>query len=212
MKMDSTDRAILEVLMKDGRASLREVAARASLTTPTVSSRLARMERAGLIRGFVPVLDPSIAHGVRAFVRMRVPNRSIEAAARALARVPEVDGVFLTVGGGNLLVRLTSSSLEEVERFVNRRLGGKGWEVVSTEVVEKTVKDEMPTAVPEAALLALKCDYCGQEVMSDRPFNIRVGLTHHYFCCKTCRRSYLAEHRGEIAVARGKASRRPLQM
>ncbi len=205
MNLDSSDRAILEILMKDGRASLREVAARASLTTPTVSARIARMQKAGLIRGFVPVLDPAMTRGVRAFVKLRIPARGVESAAKGLARLPEVDGVFLTVGGGNLMVRLTANDLEEVEAFVNRRLVGKGWEVLSTEVVERTVKDERTTLIPDAALLALKCDYCGQEIAAERPFNIRVGLTYHYFCCRTCRKSYLEGHRGEIEAARRKA-------
>jgi len=212
MNIDQSDRAILDVLLKDGRASLREVAARASLTTPTVSARLARMRKAGLIRGFVPVLDPEMTRGVHAFVRLRIPPRDIGTAAKGLARLPEVDGVFLTVGGGNLLVKLTTDALESVEEFVNRRLAGKGWEVVSTEVVERTVKDERSTRIPDSALLALECDYCGQEIMGERPFNIRVGPTHHYFCCRTCRKSYLSDHRTEIETARRKARRVALRL
>ena len=211
MNLDSRDRAILEILMKDGRASLREVAARASLTTPTVSSRLARMQKAGLIRGFVPVLDPAMARGVRAFVRLRVPTGEVEGAARGLARLPEVDGVFLTVGHGNLMVRLATNDLQEIEAFVNRKLAGKSWEVVSTEVVERTVKDERKMMIPDAALLALKCDFCGQEIKSERPFNIRVGLTYHYFCCRTCRKSYLEGHRSEIELARRKSKSETLR-
>jgi len=211
MKMDASDRAILDVLMKDGRASLREVAARTSLTTPTVSARLARMQRAGLIRGFVPVLDPAMTREVRAFVRLRVPTREAEMAARSLARLPEVGGVFLTIGGGNLMISLSASDLAGVEGFVGRRLAPKGWEVVSTEVVETAVKDERMTKIPEEVILPLRCDYCGQDIKTERPFNIRVGLTRHYFCCKTCRKSYLADHRGQIEIARRRAKRAALR-
>ena len=212
MKIDPSDRAILEVLLTDGRASLREVAARVSLTTPTVSAHLARMQKAGLVRGFVPVLDPAMTRGVRAFVRLRIPTREIETAAKQLARLPEVDGVFLTVGGGNLLIKLTTDALERVEEFVGRRLVRNGWEVISTEVVERTLKDERPARIADLAFLALKCDYCGQEITGERPFNIRVGPTHHYFCCKTCRKSYLTNHRVEIAAARKRAGHLALRL
>jgi len=211
MKLDATDRAILGVLLKDGRASLREVAARTSVTTPTVSARLARMEKGGLIRGFIPVLGPGVAKGVQSLITLKVPAREVETAAKTLARRPEVDGVFLTVGGGNLLVRLNTMDLEGVEEFVGRRLVGRGWEVVTTEVVERAVKDERTVTIPDSVLLPLKCDYCGQEVKSERPFNIRVGLTRHYFCCNTCRRSYLAEHRSEIEAGRSKENRKTLR-
>ena len=48
---------ILRALMRDGRASYREIATRTSLTTPTVSLRLSRMGKGGLVRGFEPVIE-----------------------------------------------------------------------------------------------------------------------------------------------------------
>ncbi|MDG6990259.1 MAG: AsnC family transcriptional regulator [Nitrososphaerota archaeon] len=211
MKLDEKDTAILEVLLKDGRASLREVAARTSLTAPTVSMRLARMRRGGLIRGFAPVLDPSASPQVAAFVRLRVPAEKAGAASEALARLPEVEGVYMTAGEGNLLVRLGVDDLAEVETFVEDRLSApSGWRVVSSDVVTKSIKDASRVRVPRAASLKFRCDYCHQEVRSDRPHSIRVGQTSHYFCCSTCRKSYASKHGGELAAARAKLRRTAL--
>ncbi len=59
MMIDALDRAILEVLVADGRASLRAVARAVGSTTPTVSARVKRMHDLGVIRGFSVVLGPA---------------------------------------------------------------------------------------------------------------------------------------------------------
>jgi DNA-binding Lrp family transcriptional regulator len=49
---DDLDRRILKALQDDARASLRTIAAAVDSTTPTVSSRVRRMEETGLIQGY----------------------------------------------------------------------------------------------------------------------------------------------------------------
>lgn len=211
MKLDSKDTAILDVLMKDGRASLREVAARTSLTAPTVAMRLSRMQKGGLIKGFAPILDPSATQQVLAFVRLWVPPGKAAAASEALAKIPEVDGVYMTAGEGNIMIRVGVDELRGVESMVSGKLSSRpGWRVVSSDVVTRAVKDTRRTGIPRAASLTLKCDYCHQEVRSDRPYTIRVGQTRHYFCCRTCRKSFDREHASGLAAARERLRRTAL--
>src|SRR5579883_2116961 len=74
MKLDSIDAAILKQLLADGRASLRDIAKKTSLSTPTVSSHFYRMIKAGLITKFVPVinLNETELHGILALVNLKV--------------------------------------------------------------------------------------------------------------------------------------------
>lgn len=210
MKLDPKDVAILDVLVKDGRASLREVAARTSLTAPTVAARLARMEKGGLIMGYAPIIDPSAAQGVVAFVRLRIPPEKAGAASEALTKMKEVDGVYMTAGEGNVMVRVQVDGLRDLESLVARLSSRPRWRVVSSDAVTRAVKDSRRPRVPRSASIALKCDYCHQEVHSDRPYTIRVGPTSHFFCCRTCRRSYEDEHSAELAAARVRIRRTAL--
>ncbi len=57
--LDALDRAIIEALLQDGRASFRAVARAVGSTTPTVSARVKRMQDLGIIQGFRVVLGPS---------------------------------------------------------------------------------------------------------------------------------------------------------
>jgi Lrp/AsnC family leucine-responsive transcriptional regulator len=101
LKPDATDLRILEALMEDGRASLRQIARRTSLTTPTVSARIARMTRAGLIKKFVPVLSvDSVNPRVLSLVTLKVSSAVAEEVARELALLREVEDVYMTTGQG----------------------------------------------------------------------------------------------------------------
>ena len=192
MKPDAVDAKILEALMGDGRASFREVALRTSLTTPTVSARMARMMKAGLIKKFVPVLSAdSVNRGVQVLVTLSASPSSQERVANALARLPEVGSVYMTAGR-SITMKLTLGSVKELQPFLKKNvLGKQGVNLDSTQVITNVVKDEPPSVDPSSLIMNLKCDYCGGDVTSSRPFTVVAGPSHYYFCCKTCRKAYL---------------------
>lgn len=181
--------------MEDGRASFRQIARRTSLTTPTVSSRYARMKRAGLIRRFVPILSPdSVNRGVLALVTLKVDPTIAEKVARRLADLHEVEHVYMTTGQ-NLALKVSLDSALGLQSFLKQRVLGKtGVAVLSSQIVTSVVKEEPPSLLPGLLTIDLRCDYCHGEVTSSRPYNIVSGYSHYYFCCKTCRKAYLDKH------------------
>ena len=50
--LDDTDRRIISVLQSDARASMRSIAEQAGVSLGTVSNRVRRLEKAGVIRGY----------------------------------------------------------------------------------------------------------------------------------------------------------------
>ncbi|HMR62857.1 MAG TPA: Lrp/AsnC family transcriptional regulator, partial [Anaerolineae bacterium] len=56
--MDEIDRRIIELLQKDGRLSNAALAEQVGLTTSTVHERVRKLERKGIIKGYVAVVDP----------------------------------------------------------------------------------------------------------------------------------------------------------
>ncbi len=55
--LDVLDRGILEELNVDARRSHREIAERLKVSPTTIGLRIDRMERDGVIRGYIPLLD-----------------------------------------------------------------------------------------------------------------------------------------------------------
>ena len=58
MELDNTDRAILQALLKDSRASQRELSRIVGVAQGTITNRLKKLENNGVISGYSVVLDP----------------------------------------------------------------------------------------------------------------------------------------------------------
>ncbi|MDE1863710.1 MAG: winged helix-turn-helix transcriptional regulator, partial [Thaumarchaeota archaeon] len=54
-RLDDTDIAVLESLIKDGRKSFRQISRETGVTTPTVKQRYEKLVNMGLIKGVMPV-------------------------------------------------------------------------------------------------------------------------------------------------------------
>jgi DNA-binding Lrp family transcriptional regulator len=198
---------ILASLMEDGRASFRQIAKRTSLTTPTVSARVARMVRAGLIKKFIPILSPdSLSSGVTALVTLKVGADSLEKVARQLARLPAVEDVYATTRQ-DLSLKVGLEKAQDLEPFLNQRfLKRPGINVTSSQIITLFGKEKpAPLALSPAIVMNLRCDYCHGEVMSNRPYTMAVGSSHYYFCCKTCKKGYLDKYGKRLAKLRGRA-------
>src|SRR5262249_27523359 len=55
--LDVVDLAILELLVRDARASQRRIAREVGMSPPAVAERIGRLERTGVIRGYRAELD-----------------------------------------------------------------------------------------------------------------------------------------------------------
>lgn len=199
MKPDAIDTKILEALMADGRASFRQIAHRTSLTTPTVSARYARMMKAGLIKKFVPVLSAdSVSRGVMALVTLKASSASSQKIADDLAELREVEAVYMTTGQ-SITLKVTLDTAQELQSFLAKVLKRRGVDVTSSQIITSTVKEEPVSLLPGGLVMNLKCDLCGGDVTSSRPYTVVTGSSHYYFCCKTCRKDYLDKHGKRLA-------------
>jgi Lrp/AsnC family leucine-responsive transcriptional regulator len=57
MTIDDIELRILDMLQRNGKLSQAKIAGAVGLTTPSVNERIKKMERHGMIRGFVALLD-----------------------------------------------------------------------------------------------------------------------------------------------------------
>ena len=57
MTIDDIDLRILDMLQRNGKLSQAKIAGAVGLTTPSVNERIKKMERHGMIRGFVALLN-----------------------------------------------------------------------------------------------------------------------------------------------------------
>ncbi|MFQ6135351.1 MAG: AsnC family transcriptional regulator, partial [Nitrososphaerales archaeon] len=196
LRLDRVDVLILRSLIEDGRRSYRQIAKMTGVSTPTVEARIRRMYETDFIRRISPVFDPDkVAEGLTALVAFRVDDTDLQETAAKLSELKEVRSVFLTTGESNLMLRLVLNDAKELQDFISYRTREFGnMQVVSSQIITKTMKDEQGIVIKSDLGIALTCDYCKGEV-AGKPFKLRVGQGERYFCCKTCLASYKEKYK-----------------
>ncbi len=190
LKLDETDTSILKALMNDGRLSFRQIASQIGVTTPTVESRVKKMMESGVIKKIAPILDiDKVERGVAALLMLRVELSQVRPVTERLASLDEVRSLFLSTGEANMIVRVAASSNESFQDFLSERVAPLGVQILSSEVITRTVKDEQGVALYGEMAVALVCDFCGGEI-SGKPFTLNVEEGKRFLCCKTCLSSY----------------------
>ena len=59
MNLDDLDRKIIEQLMNNSRASMRQLASELDVALGTIANRLKRLENENVIKGYTVMLDPA---------------------------------------------------------------------------------------------------------------------------------------------------------
>ena len=125
-ELDRFDTSILEVLAKDGRISLTELAGRIGLSKSPTQARLRRLESSGVILGYRAMLDP-IRLGLDhvAFVEVKL-NDTREAALRAfnasVAKVPEIEQAHMIASHFDYLLKVRTSNMAQYRIFLGETI------------------------------------------------------------------------------------------
>lgn len=105
---------------------MSELARAVGLSSAPVSRRIERLERSGVIRGYITVIDDQAAGYLYAFTEIRLTGETetgvLEAALREME---EVQNFFTLAGDPDVLVRLRVRDVDHLQRVVNtiRRTG-----------------------------------------------------------------------------------------
>ena len=76
-KLDNIDRKIIEMLQKNARTPVKEIAKEVFLSSPAVSARIEHLEKNGLITGYHAQINPVfLGYHIKAFINLEVePNQ-----------------------------------------------------------------------------------------------------------------------------------------
>ncbi|GAA2580443.1 Lrp/AsnC family transcriptional regulator [Dactylosporangium fulvum] len=124
--LDDVDRAIVEVLRTNARTPVSEIARRVGLSAAPVSRRIERLERNGVIKGYVAVVDDQAVGGLDAFTEVRLIGSVDTAEIEKIARdIPEVRQFFTIAGDPDAMLRFRVENVDHLQRVVNaiRRSG-----------------------------------------------------------------------------------------
>ena len=146
-ELDGIDRSILEILQADGRITNQELASRIGLSPRACLDRVRKLERSGLIAGYMAVLDPrQIGAPMTIVVEVTLKDQTQATHHRFEQRMRQADEVvecFLVSGPCDYVLRLACRDLDHYRDLTN------AWTDDPTLGVEKlSSKPELQTIKP----------------------------------------------------------------
>ncbi len=124
--MDALDQQLIGKLRHNARASIAELAAKLKVSRGTVSNRIARLERDGVIVGYTVKLRPDAAPDeIHAWTGIAVEGNQ-QVVIRALLGEPGIAALHDTNGRWDLLAELRVGNLNELATTLERMRKIKG--------------------------------------------------------------------------------------
>jgi len=119
-ELDATDRHLLSLLQANARESAANLARALGIARTTVVSRIARLERNGVIAGYGVRLGRQMEdNAIQAFCGLTVQPKAGAAVVRALQRLPEVEELSSVSGTLDYMAVIRCESHARLDRLLD---------------------------------------------------------------------------------------------
>jgi Lrp/AsnC family leucine-responsive transcriptional regulator len=144
-KLDATDSALLQVLQKDSRTTIGEIAELLHLSTSPCWRRLKRLEKDGLIEAYsVQLSRRKLGLGVTGFVLLQMESHALEstdAFEREVMALDQVLACYNLSGHYDYQLEVVGKDLDNFSEYVRTRIRSlPGVRQVSTSFSLREVK------------------------------------------------------------------------
>lgn len=121
LKLDQTDKLLLETLQNDSKVNVKALADRLKLTKTPIYERMKRYEREGIIEKYVAVLDTSkLESTMVVFCQVSLENQKLEALKafnKSIENIQEVMECYLMGGANDFLLKVVVKDLKAYHQF-----------------------------------------------------------------------------------------------
>lgn len=126
--IDETDNRIVQLLLEDGRMSYSDIGEKVGLSRTAVKTRIAALERSGIIKGYKVVIDPQSAPEMMTFVmNIETKAENFDECKQIFCDAEETVTIIQTTGNCHLVAICLSPDVKTMRTFVNniyRRVPG----------------------------------------------------------------------------------------
>jgi DNA-binding Lrp family transcriptional regulator len=143
MELDETDVKIMKALTVDARLSSRQIARQCNVSIGTVLTRIRRMEKEGVIKGYSALLDhEKLGYELTVVSEITVSKGRLLEVENEIARLSNVCCVYDVTGLIDAVIIAKFKNREELGKFTKRLLGIPYVERTNTHVVLTTIKED----------------------------------------------------------------------
>ncbi len=126
LQLDATDINILQILQKDSKVTIKEIAKHLHLSTTPIFDRIKKLEKLGVIRDYVALINPrSIGKNLTVLVDVTIKDHSrggIEDFVDYIIAFPEVIECHHVTGDSDIYIKILLEDMDAYNQFVLKKL------------------------------------------------------------------------------------------
>jgi Lrp/AsnC family transcriptional regulator, leucine-responsive regulatory protein len=117
--MDDIDRNILDELSKDSSRNMDKLAKYLSIPRSTLHSRIKKLEKTGLIKGYKAILDyEKTDQGLSAFINISLTEKAyFKEILAGLCKNPKIEAVYTVTGRTDIIAKVRFKNAKDMATF-----------------------------------------------------------------------------------------------
>ena len=141
--MDKLDWNIILSLNTNGRKSFRHIAKELKVSLSTISNRVKRLEKEGIIERYIPVINKEkIGYDLTAVINIKLTHGKLIEVQEKISKNNHVSAVYDITGDWDSLIVAHFKDRRELNSFIKKILSMDFVERSNTQLVLNIVKDE----------------------------------------------------------------------
>ena len=141
--IDELDRKIVRVMNQNARKSFREIAKEVGTSVTAVIHRVKKMEQTGIIKSYVPVVDPELfGYTLIAIIALRISKGKLLETQETISEDSRVAAVYDVTGEWDSLIVGYFKGRDDLNQFIKKVLSLRYVDRTVTHIVLNVVKDE----------------------------------------------------------------------
>ena len=141
--LDALDTRILKILTSDARTSMADLARAVGMSAPSVTERVRRLEEAGVIKGYMAVVEPkALGLPIAAWLRIRPVPGELTRVADILDGLDAIVECDRVTGEDCFIAKAHVSDVGELEALIDKIIP---YAMTNTSIIQSSpVKRRLP--------------------------------------------------------------------
>jgi len=147
IKIDETDKKILNLLSKDGRMSYRKISRELDVSVGTVHNRMDKFTKSGIIKKFIPHIDHSkLGYKLTTIIGVKVKGGVLRNWENKTTYHKNVLGIYDVTGEFDAILLAKFKDTTELDSFIKGLLKEPDVQRTYTQTVLNIVKEELSSS------------------------------------------------------------------
>ena len=143
VKIDDTDKKILNVLIDNARLSYRKIAKKTGVSVATVMNRINRLEKEEIITKYtVGIKYSKIGYDMQVIIDVRISEGRLKDAEKKIAAHPNVFAVYDMTGDFDAAVLTRFKNRRQMDHFLKKIQTYDFVERTNTRLILNTIKEK----------------------------------------------------------------------